>query len=115
MIVKFNEAKIEAENYLDVMNGGKTLSEMTAYCNERPLSPIAAGYVGMKAKHGASFKPKRKAGALSETTKYINGLAIQHPDKSTKELLQIADTKIIGQMADTTFANKVSKAKKSIA
>ena len=64
--------------------------------------------------HGEKFPQGRPPDAISESTQYIQKLVAEHPTKKAKELQRLADESIIQNMSSGTFANKVSKAKKSI-
>lgn len=65
----------------------------------------------LAASHGEKFPPRRAKGTISIKTAYIHKLATDNPDKTTKELLAIADPKIIGNMTNCRFANIVSEAR----
>ena len=60
---------------------------------------------------GKKFKTHRPKGSFSEKREYINALVASNPNKTTKELLKLADRNIIGEMKDGTFGNHVTKAR----
>ena len=74
---------------------------------------IDAHILWNNAKKGEKFKPKRVKGAKSDSTKHIEELVKLNPNQSAKELERLADKEIIGDIQPSTFANKVSKAKKN--
>ena len=120
---------------LDIIGSGKARTDALAFrqasddlgrgdfdkwCAENPLSSRAALHVGMieqeiaapAVAHGNKFTPKRKKGAKSKKTVYIESLCTNNPTLRAKELFNLADKKIIGEMKQGTFANHVSEARK---
>ena len=76
------------------------------------LHKKSAAYQQPFAENGKKFMQGRQEGAITERTKHIEELVKLHPKMKTKDLLNLADTKIIGEnMPLGTFKNKVTKAK----
>jgi hypothetical protein len=92
--------------------GSKTLAEITAYVGLNPLSPIAQALVSMEVNNSSIFRKSKPKGSQSKSSKFIHKLAIDHPDKSVKELLQLKGVSdAIGTMSYGRFANVVSEAR----
>lgn len=60
------------------------------------------------------FSNHRQKGSVSDQTKYIQKLVSSNPKLSAKELNRIADNKIVADITEGTFRNKVSAAKRQI-
>jgi hypothetical protein len=66
-----------------------------------------------KQSKGRQFVSGRREGAITDKTKHIRGLVKDDPAAPARTLWCIADKKIIGSMTFGTFANQVSRAKKT--
>lgn len=88
----------------------RTPEEQAEY--EKQLQREAVLY--SHAARGLQFKSKKPKGSITKLTQYIHQLATDNLDKTAKELLQLEGVrKEIGKMADRTFANHVTKARKA--
>lgn len=114
LLTAHHAAEVEAKDYMSATGEDKTLDEITPYATQHPLSPLASAIVSAEANKGSKFKTKKPKGSQSKRTQHIYKLAKDNPDKSPKELLKIKGVReAIGTMADGTFSNHVTGARKT--
>lgn len=94
----------------EINSQGRDVSEASMILSEK-----MAAYQKPFADKGMKFTAGRKEGAVSIETKHIQDLLKQNPKMKAKELLILADDKIIDRgMPLGTFKNKVTTAKKKL-
>lgn len=75
-----------------------------------------AAYQAPFAEKGKKFPSGKPEGAISESTKYIRELVKNNPKLSVKKLLKLpeASNKLLDNMAEGTFKNQVTAARKKL-
>lgn len=83
--------------------------------SDNVMQNILDAYAGLDiddAIKGGKFRPGREEGSIEESTAHIFELAKNNRSASAKQLFALADKTLIEGMAESTFANHVSKARK---
>lgn len=65
-------------------------------------------------KRAEKFKPGRTKGAIGAAMTHIQKLVEEYPELKAKELRALADESILSGMAEGTFANQVTNARKRL-
>ena len=110
---KAKAAREEAMRYITAMET-HGMEDFAAWANNNPLSQRASIHLALiKSEHGENFKKGRKKGSFTEKTRYINQLAKDNRTWPAKMLYGQADKSIIGDMKEGTFANHITKERKT--